>query len=164
MTEENVKAAFAGESQAHVKYLNFAEKAAEEGKQNAARLFKAASYSEQVHASNHLRVLEAIASTAENLSDAAAGEKFEVDEMYPAYIVVADDQQEKDARRSFNYAFQTEKAHLEFYDRACEAVKAGGDATIGELWVCNVCGLTMEGEPPDKCPICGNPKANFVKF
>ena len=164
MTEENAKAAFAGESQAHMKYLNFAEKAEEEGKENAARLFKAASYSEQVHASNHLQVLNGIASTDDNLAKAASGEKFEVDEMYPAYIAVADLQEEKGAKQSFHYAFETEKAHLAFYDRARAAVASGGDAPIGELWVCNRCGFTMEGDPPDKCPLCGNPKVNFVKF
>ena len=164
MTEENAKAAFAGESQAHMKYLNFAAKAEEEGKGNVARLFRAASYSEEVHASNHLQVLSGISTTAENLAEAAGGEKFEIDEMYPAYIAVADLQEEKAAKQSFHYAIEAEKAHLAMYRKAHEVVVSGGDAPIGELWVCNKCGYTMEGDPPDRCPVCGNPKANFVKF
>ena len=125
---------------------------------------QAASYAEQVHASAHLRVLEGIGSTSDNLSEAADGEKFEVDEMYPAYMAVADDQNEDSAQSSFNYAYKTEIAHLELYDRSKKAVDQGGDASIDALYVCDYCGFTMEGDPPDKCPLCGNPKKNFVKF
>jgi nitrite reductase (NADH) large subunit len=164
MTEQFMKDAFAGESQAHMKYLNFAKKAEEEGKANVARLFKAASYSEQVHASRHLSVMEGVEGTAENLAGAAGGEGFEIDEMYPAYIAVAIEQDEPEAQESFNHAMQTEKVHQELYTRAKKAVDAGGDANLAELWVCDFCGFTMEGEAPDKCPLCGNPKKNFVKF
>lgn len=164
MTEQLMKEAFAGESQAHMKYLNFAIKAEEEGKDNVARLFRAASYAEQVHASRHLSVMEGVGATEENLAAAADGEGFEIDEMYPAYVAVAIDQGEPEAQESFNHALQTEKVHRELYQRARKAVQAGGDAVIDALWVCDFCGFTMEGEPPEKCPLCGNPKKNFVKF
>jgi nitrite reductase (NADH) large subunit len=164
MTEQFMKEAFAGESQAHMKYLNFAKKADDEGKDNVARLFRAASYSEQVHASRHLSVMDGVGDTAENLAAAAGGEGFEIEEMYPAFISVAIEQDEPEAQESFNHAMQTEKVHQELYKRAKKAVDAGGDANIDALWVCDFCGFTMEGDPPDKCPLCGNPKKSFVKF
>ena len=164
MTAANVKDAFAGESQAHMKYLNFAEKAAEEGKDNVARLFRAASYAEQTHATAHLEVLHGIGTTAANLDEALAGEAFEIAEMYPAYIAVAIEQGEIEAQESMNHALQVEKQHHALYSRAKEAVQAGSDVTLGELWVCNYCGFTAENEAPGKCPICGNPRKNFVKF
>lgn len=164
MTEANVKDAFAGESQAHMKYLNFAEKAAEDGKDNVARLFRAASYAEQTHATAHLEVLKGIGATADNLEEALAGESFEIAEMYPAFIAVAVEQEETDAQESFNHALQVEKQHHALYARAKEAVQAGGDVALGDLWVCNYCGFTAENEAPGKCPLCGNPRKNFVKF
>jgi rubrerythrin len=164
MTKENLKAAFAGESQAHMKYLNFAEKAAEEGKANVARLFRAASYAEQTHASAHLETLQGIGSTAENLAAAFGGESFEIEEMYPAFISVAIEQDEPAAQESMNHALQVEKIHQALYAQAKDAVDAGKDADLGDLWVCNYCGFTAEGEAPGKCPICGNPRKNFVKF
>lgn len=164
MTEENVKAAFAGESQAHMKYLNFAVKAAEEGKSNVARLFRAASFAEQVHASSHLEVLGGIGSTAENLSEAAYGENFEVEEMYPAFMIVAEDQEEFEAHQSFGNAYEAEKQHHEFYLKAKEAVDAGRDVDLGIINVCSVCGCTLEGEAPNKCPVCGAKKEKFVQF
>ena len=164
MTESNVKDAFAGESQAHMKYLNFAVKAAEEGKDNVARLFRAASYAEQTHATAHLEVLHGIGTTADNLNEALAGEGFEIAEMYPAYIAVAIEQGEAEAQESMNHALQVEKQHHDLYTRAKEAVQAGDDVSLGDLWVCNYCGFTAEGEAPGKCPLCGNPRKNFVKF
>lgn len=164
MTEENVSAAFAGESQAHMKYLNFAEKAKREGKANVARLFAAASYAEQVHASAHLRVLSGVGSTAENLAAAAGGEGFEVEEMYPAFIAVSEAQGEKAATTSFNRAVEAEKVHRALYLRAKESVDAGQDAEIGQVWVCSVCGYTEEGELPDNCPLCKAAKDRLTIF
>lgn len=164
MTEENVKAAFAGESQAHMKYLNFAVKAADEGMTNVARLFRAASFAEQVHASAHLEVLGGIGSTADNLAEAADGENFEVEEMYPAFMVVAEDQEEFEAHQSFANAYEAEKQHHEFYVKAKEAVNAGSDVDLGIINVCSVCGCTLEGEAPKRCPVCGAKKEEFVQF
>lgn len=164
MTEENLQASLAGESQAHVKYAAFAEQAEKEGQPNVARLFRAASYSEQVHATAHLRTLSGIGASADNLAAAAGGENFEIDEMYPAYIAVAQLQGEKGAERSMHRALETEKVHATLYKAAHEAMATGQDASTQLLWVCPVCGFTMEGEPPDRCPLCNTPKDRFQKF
>ncbi len=164
MTEENLKAAFAGESQAHMKYLNFAKKAEAEGKSNVARLFRAAAFAEQAHASFHLEVLGAVGSTSQNLAAAMAGENFEVQEMYPAYMAVADAQDEDGAYEAFEYAMKAEVQHHDLYQRAKQAVDAGGDPQLDAIQVCSFCGHTVEGEAPDKCPVCGSPKKDFVRF
>jgi len=164
MTEENVKAALAGESQAHIKYLAFADKATADKLPNIARAFKAAAYSEQIHATNHLKTLRGIGTTADNLNVARAGENFEVEEMYPAYINVAEAQGEKLAITFLNYAFEAEKVHGEIYKRAQETVAKGQDLPAGPIHVCGVCGFTMEGIAPDKCPVCGSPKDKFTTF
>ena len=164
MTEENLKAAFAGESQAHMKYLNFADKAEKEGKPNVARLFQAASFAEQIHASNHLKALEGVQGTAANLGAAHGGETFEIDQMYPAYMKVAEAQGEQKALRSMTWAIAAEKVHAKLYADAKQSVEAGQDAAAVDIWVCTACGFTMEGVPPDKCPVCGASKEKFRKF
>jgi rubrerythrin len=155
MTEEFLKAAFAGESQAHMKYLAFADKADKEGKPNIANLFRAIAYAERVHATNHLKALEGIGSTADNLVAAKSGEDFEVDEMYAAYLEVAKMQDEKKAVRSMEFAADAEKVHSDLYAAAKAAVDAGEDLASAKAWVCPVCGwTTTDGEPPEKCPVC----------
>jgi len=163
-TETNLQAAFAGESQAHMKYLNFAYNAEKDGLPNVARLFQAASFSEQIHASNHLRALEGIQGTAANLGGALGGETFEVEHMYPDYIAVAEKQGEKKALRSMNAALEAEKVHAKLYSAAKQSVAAGKDVAAVDIWVCTACGFTMEGEPPEVCPVCKAPKAKFRKF
>ena len=164
MTEENVKGALAGESQAHIKYLAYSEKAAAEKLPNISRAFKANAYAEQVHATNHLKTLGGIGTTKDNLDAAVGGENFEVDEMYPAYIVVAQAQGEKTAEMFFNAAMAAEKVHAGIYRTARAAVDSGRDIAFAPIHVCSVCGFTMEGDAPDKCPICGAPKDKFVTF
>ncbi|MGE5620416.1 MAG: rubrerythrin family protein [Sphingomonadaceae bacterium] len=164
MTEENLKASFAGESQAHVKYLAFAERAEREGLPNVARLFRAASFAEQVHATRHLQVLKGIGSTLDNLSAAIDGETFEFEEMYPSYMAVADAQGESTAFKSMQRANEAEKVHAQLYTRAKEAAAASRDVEMGPVVVCQACGYTAEGEAPDKCPLCGASKERFSKF
>jgi len=164
MTEENVKAALAGESQAHVKYAAFAGKAETEKLPNVARTFKANSYAEQVHASNYVKILGGLGTTKDNLAAAAGGESFEIAEMYPAYVVTARNQGEKAAETYFNYALEAEKVHHGMYQAAAESVAAGRDIAFKPIHVCSVCGFTMEGDAPDKCPVCGAPKDKFVTF
>ncbi len=164
MTEENLKAAFAGESQAHMKYLVFADHAEQDGKPEIARLFRAVAFAEQVHATGHLKVLGGIGDLVENLDTAIAGETFEVHEMYPAYIAVAEVQDEKSARRSADWALQAEKVHAGLYARAKEAAFSNQDIQLGPMYVCSLCGWTGEGEPPDKCPLCGAKKDKFRVF
>jgi rubrerythrin len=164
MTEENVKAALAGESQAHVKYAAFAEKAAAEKLPNIARAFKANSYAEQVHATNYLKILGAIGTTKDNLDAAVGGESFEIAEMYPTYIVTAQSQGEKPAETFFGYALAAEQVHAGIYRTARAAVESGRDIDFKPIHVCGVCGFTMEGGAPDKCPVCGAAKDKFVAF
>lgn len=164
MTEENVKAALAGESQAHVKYAAFAERAEAEKLPNVARAFRANSYAEQIHATNYLKTLGAIGSTKDNLAAAVGGESFEIEEMYPAYVLVAQSQGEKTAEMFLNAALAAEKVHAGIYRAAQAAVAAGRDIDGTAIQVCSVCGFTVEGEAPDKCPVCGAPKDKFVKF
>jgi rubrerythrin len=164
MTEKNVGDAFAGESQAHLKYLIFSKRAEEENKPNIARLFRAVSFAEQVHATGHFKILGDLGSTVENLQNAIDGENFEVEEMYPAHDAVAKLQGEKDAIRSIHYAIEAEKNHAAMYLEARQAAKEGKDVELGAIHVCPVCGYTVEGNAPDSCPVCGAPRAKFVKF
>lgn len=164
MTEENIKSAFAGESQAHMRYLIFAKKAEEEGFANVARLFKAIAFAEQVHATNHLKVLNGMNSSEQNLQVAIDGETFEVEEMYPAYHEVAKLQGEKAAQRSTDWALQAEKIHAAMYEKAKQAAEGGKDVEMKEVFICEVCGYTVEGGAPDRCAVCGAPKNKFRTF
>jgi len=164
MTKENLQAAFAGESQAFMKYTAFAAQAAREGKPNIARMFEAIAYAEQVHALNHLKELGEICSTADNLQVAIDGENFEVDEMYAAYLSVARDQEEKGAIRTMTYAMEAEKIHAEMYADARQKALVGQDIEAGEIYICPVCGFTHVGEPPERCPVCKVKKESFKVF
>ncbi len=164
MTKANLEAAFAGESQAHMKYLIFADVAEKEGKPKIAKLFRAIAYAEQVHATNHFKELGNVGKTPENLQSAIEGETFEVEEMYPAYDAVAKLQGEKGAERSIGYAVEAEKLHAKMYADAKAKAEADADAEVESVYVCPVCGYTAINEAPDKCPVCGVPKEKFVKF
>ena len=164
MTQANLEAAFAGESQAHMKYTIFADKAEKEDYPEVARLFRAIAYAERVHATNHLRELGVIDNTAANLETAFNGENYENTEMYPAFDVVAKLQEEKRARRSIHYALEAEKIHEALYIEARESVLVGKDIASAPVFICPVCGHTIIGEAPDKCPVCGLPKAKYHEF
>jgi len=164
MTKTNLQAAFAGESQAHLRYLVYGDMAEREGLPNVARLFRAASFSEQIHATNHLRALGGANASVKNLEVALGGENFEIAEMYPAYVEVAKLQDEKAALTSMQRALEAEKVHSQLYAQAKGAAEAKKDVELKDMYVCEVCGYTMEGEAPDRCPICGAPRARFRKF
>ncbi|MGI6036869.1 MAG: rubrerythrin family protein [Limnochordia bacterium] len=164
MTKANLINAFAGESQAHMRYYIFADQAEKEGKPNVARLFRAIAYSEQVHATNHFKVLGELGDTVENLGKGIAGENFETVEMYPAYGVVADHQGEKDAYRVFNWAREAEEVHEQMFVEAQNAVKAGRDLEIEDVHICSLCGFTTWDDIPERCPICGAGPAKFRTF
>ncbi len=163
-TEENLKAAFAGESQANRLYTAFARAAEAEGFPHIAKLFEAAAEAETVHALNHLRVLGQVKTTADNLSTAITGETYEFTKMYPQFIEEAKKDGNKAALQSFDYANKVEKIHANLYQKAIDAVKTKKDLPKTELHVCPVCGNTFEGDAPDNCPICGTPKAKFMKI
>ncbi len=163
-TKENLKAAFAGESQANRRYLAFAKMAEQEGKPNIAKLFRAAAEAETVHAHNHLRVLGEIKSTQENLEAAVKGENYEHSDMYPKFIEEAKQEQETDAVRTFEHANEVEKIHENHFRKAIEAVQAGKDLEDQPVYVCPVCGNTFLGEKPDLCPICSTPGTRFMEM
>lgn len=160
-SHDDLKAAFAGESQANRKYLAFADKAEKEGYPQAAKLFRAAAAAETIHANSHLRALGEIKSTAENLEAAASGENYEWTEMYPAFIKDAEAEADKVALFSFNKANDAEKVHEKLY-RDMKATLDKGE--VFDYFLCPVCGYIEKGSAPDKCPICGAPKERFEKF
>jgi len=162
-TSENLKAAFAGESQANRTYLAFAQKAEKEGLPQIAKLFKAAALAETVHALNHLEIIGKTKSTLENLNTAVSGETFEFDEMYPEFIEVAKQEENKRAVWSFNVANKVEKIHAGLFSKAAKSLESKKEFINTDYYVCNVCGNTVEGSAPDKCPICGVLKERFEK-
>ncbi|MEM3061871.1 MAG: rubrerythrin family protein, partial [Candidatus Bathyarchaeia archaeon] len=142
----------------------FADKAEEEGFSNIARLFRAISYAERVHAGNHYRVLGNIGITSENLQVAIDGETYEVEEMYPVFNQVAKFQEERGAESSTNWALRAEKIHASLYQKAKQAALEGKDIRIGKIQICSLCGYTVEGEAPERCPICNATKDKFKEF
>ena len=161
-TLEHLKAAFAGESQANRKYTAFAQKAEEEGYPQIAKLFRAAAHAETIHALNHLKAMNGVGSTQANLEEAIGGENYEVVSMYPQMIEDASSEGEKQALRSFRYAWEVEKVHEELYRKALAALGETGESY--DYYVCPVCGYTHARNAPDKCPVCGAPATRFQKI
>ena len=160
-TSENLQEAFAGESQANRKYLAFAKKAQQDGFPQVAKLFRAAAEAETVHAHAHFRVMGGIKGTEENLQAAVEGEGFEFQEMYPKFVSEAEAEGNQPAAYSFKNALAVEEIHHGLYGKALEAVKSGSDLPETKIFVCSICGNTVEGAAPDKCPICGASKEQF---
>jgi rubrerythrin len=160
-SEENLREAFAGESQANRRYLAFAQAADKEGFPQAARLFRAAAEAETVHAINHLRALKGIKSTKENLQEAVGGETHEFRSMYPDMIEAAKKEGNRDAERTFNWANEVEKVHAALYQKLLDNPAAKDSYPY---YVCPVCGYTSEKEAPDKCPVCGTTGKMFKKI
>ena len=160
-TEENVLSAFAGESQANRRYLFFAEQAEKEDLKQVARLFRAAADAETVHARNHLRVVQGIKSTTENLQTAIGGENHEFTEMYPGFIEQAEAEGASKAKDSFDLANQVEEIHHGLFTTFLDKLEKGETMEEKPIYVCQYCGNTVEGEAPDKCPVCNAPKKMF---
>jgi len=160
-TQENLQSAFAGESQANRRYLFFAEKAEKEGHPQIARLFRAGAEAETVHARNHLEAMGGIGSTKDNLKEAIQGENYEFTKMYPGFIEQAESDNNKRARITFGYANEVEKIHHGLYQKALEALEAGQQLKDEPYFVCPVCGYTVAGEAPERCPVCGTPGNRF---
>lgn len=168
MTSTNLKSAFGGESMAHMRYLAWGDHALKEGFPNVKNLFVAIAYAEQVHAHNHFKELKnevgdaavtagagfGLTTTSENLQGAIDGENYEVEQMYPAFIAVAEMQGEKGSLRSFNYAMEAEKTHAVLFGEAKAAVDKGVDFDQDTVHVCTVCGHTLTGDLTDPCPVC----------
>ena len=176
MTESNLHNAFAGESQAHMRYTIYSEVAEAEGYPNVARLFRAIAFAERVHATNHLRRMPVqegsfsggnpygIGDTSKNLQSGIDGETFEIQEMYPTYKMIAEEQDEPAAETSFEWALEAEKIHAKMYEEAKKRVDEGEDIELDSVQICSQCGYTTEGEAPDECPICGASKEEFEEF
>jgi rubrerythrin len=162
-TADNLKEAFAGESQANRKYLAFAKKAESEGYHQIAKLFRAAAEAETVHAHAHFRVMKGVGSTIENLQAAVAGEGYEYQKMYPEFLKAAEDEKNQPATVTFKNALAVEGTHYKLYSDALAALKAGKDLSAGSIHVCPVCGHTVWGGAPDRCPVCGTPKDRFFE-
>lgn len=161
-TLENLKDAFAGESQAFQKYSAFAKQAEKEGLTNIAKLFRTAAEAERVHAEGHFKAMEGVGSTVENLQAAIGGETYEFTEMYPPMLEQAVAENHK-AKRMFAYAVEAEAVHAKLYAMALEAAKEGKDLEVGEIYLCPVCGHIEFSAAPEKCPICNLPAEKFVK-
>ncbi|NVO67212.1 rubrerythrin family protein [Methanofollis tationis] len=162
-TLENLKAAFAGESQANRKYLSFSQKADEEGFKNVARIYRAASRAEEIHARRELSVMGGVRSTAENLKESIEGETDEFTEMYPRFVEEAKKEGNSEAAITFTHAMKAEEVHAGLYKRALEAVSAGKDFDSAEVFLCPVCGNVEIGAAPERCPICGVPGTKFLR-
>ncbi len=160
-TEQNLKDAFSGESQANRKYLAFAQKAEAEGHAQIARLFRAAADAETVHAINHLRELGGIQSTDKNLNAALSGESYEFQMMYPRMIDDARAEGNHGALRTFTLANEVEKVHAALYEKALNNLDKSVET---DYHVCQVCGYTVEGEAPDECPVCKAKKPSFKRI
>lgn len=160
-TADNLEQAFAGESQANRKYLAFAKKAEAEGHKQVAKLFRAAADAETVHAHAHLRVMQGVKDTAQNLQAAIDGEGYEYQRMYPQFLEEAQNEGNQAAAVSFKNAMAVEEIHHGLYTQALQSVKNGKDLPQTRIFVCEVCGNTVLGEAPDKCPLCGVPREKF---
>ena len=160
-TIENLKEAFAGESQAFQKYTSFAEAAEKDGKPNIAHLFRTTAQAERIHAAGHFKALEGVGSTVDNLKAAIGGETYEFEEMYPPMLEQAEKEGHK-AKRMFKFAVGAEEVHAKLYALALEAAAKGEDLTETEFHLCPICGHIEFGKAPESCPICGAPEARFV--
>lgn len=159
-TLTNLMDAFAGESQANRKYLAYSKKAAAEGNTNAAKLFKAAAEAEAIHAQRHLEVAKKIKTTSENLEDAVKGETYEFESMYPGFLEIAQEEDNKAAIQIFTYAMEAEKVHAKLYKEALENI----ENTEEEFYyLCPVCG-NIEKYIPEKCTICNVVGSKFIKY
>lgn len=160
-TTENLKEAFAGESQANQKYRAFAKKAAKDGMPNIAKLFETTAEAERLHAEGHLSALEGIGSTIDNLKTAIGGETYEFESMYPPMLEQAEKEGHK-AKRMFKYAVAAEAVHAKLYKLALEAAEKGEDLDVSEFYLCPVCGHIEFGKPTEKCPICNLPADKYI--
>jgi len=174
-TLANLQAAYNGESNAHAKYLIYAERADAEGYGAVASLFRAAARAEEIHANNHAKVIRSmgaepeatietpeVGTTAENLASAIKGESYERDTMYPEFLAAARAEGNRDAIQTFNYAKTAEAEHAKYYGEALANLEslAGSDAVT--YWVCSVCGYTTTIVDFTKCPSCFESKDNYV--
>jgi rubrerythrin len=163
-TIENLKAAFAGESQARNKYNYFAKVARKEGFQYVAQVFDETADNEMQHAKDEFKLLAGIGSTADNLKKAIEGEHYEVTTMYPEFAQQAREEGFKEAAVLFEQIAKVEKQHLDRYQKLLEMVESEAvyKRETSVKWTCQKCGYVHEGKtPPGKCPACKHPAEYF---
>ncbi len=163
-TEQNLKAAFSGESEARNKYTYFAKQAKKEGYVQIGKLFEETANQEMVHAKLWFKLLNGLNSTEENLLAAAEGENWEWTDMYKNFALTAQEEGFKEIAFLFNGVAAIEKEHEERYRRLLENLKTGQvfEKETEQVWVCNVCGLVHRGKKAlEMCPVCMHPKAHF---
>ena len=160
-THDNLKEAFAGESQAFQKYTSFAEAAQKDGLPDIARLFRTTAQAERIHAAGHFAALDGVGSTVDNLKAAIGGETYEFEQMYPPMLEQAVAEGHK-AKRMFKFAVEAEEIHARLYKRALDAAANGEDLDTDKFYLCPVCGHIEFGKAPEKCPICGVPASKYV--
>ena len=179
-TFEDLRTAFNNESTAAEKYAKFAQKATEERYDTVAKLFDAAAKSENIHALNHGKVLEKygqsigaaeigtyeVKTTAENLKTAILSETYEMQTMYPGFIRIAENEKAPDAARTFTWAWNAEKKHLNYYRQAGAAILKGNQAGLSFDWyVCPICGNTFNAtDLKESCDFCLTKQANFIGY
>jgi len=161
-TSENLKEAFAGESQAFQKYTAFAKKAEQDGFPNIGRLFRLTAEAERIHAEGHFKSMDGVGPTTDNLQAAINGETHEFSTMYPPMVEQARKEEHK-AKRMFGYAVDAEAVHARLYTEALKAAKGGRDLGVTDFYLCPTCGYIEFGKAPEKCPICGALGTKFVK-
>ena len=163
-TEQNLKDAFAGESQARNMYTFFAQVARKEGYHYIAKIFEETAENERRHAKDEYTLAYGLGDTAACLAKAAEGEHYETTDMYPNFAKVAEEEGHKEAMVLFRMIAKVEAHHRDRYKRLLEMVKNGTvfkrDTPI--KWKCSVCGYIHEGkEPPAKCPCCKHPREYY---
>lgn len=159
-TLNNLMEAFNGEAQANRKYLAYSKKAEKDGNLNAAKLFRAASDAETLHALKHFEVAGKISTTSDNLKDAVAGETHEYKEMYPDFVKEAEAAGNKAAVMTFSFAMKAEEVHARLYQEALENLDETEEVFY---YLCPVCG-NIEKFQPERCSICGVPGDKFIKY
>jgi len=163
-TEENLNAAFAGESMARNKYTFFAKVARQEGYHYIARLFEETAENEMQHAKEEFKLLGGIGNTIANLKEAIEGENYETTQMYPDFAKAAREEGNTQAAILFEQIAKVEAVHRDRYQRLLDMVESGMvyKRETATKWKCLKCGYVYEGtEPPAKCPCCKHPKEYF---
>ena len=163
-TKDNAADAYAGESQANRKYKIFSEKADAEGYSNVAKLFRAASEAEGIHAKRLLFLLQQVNSTEDNLKKSIEGETSEYTTMYPSFIKEAEKENDPEAITIFTHAMKAEEVHAANYGKALKAVAGGDDLEVSKVLLCPVCGNIEFNSAPESCPICGVPGRMFKEI
>ncbi len=163
-TEQNLKAAFAGESQARNKYTYFASVARKEGYEQIAAIFQETADNEKEHAKLHLKALGGIGDTAANLKEAASGENYETTDMYPRMAREAREEGFEDIASMFEGIGKIEAEHRRRYEALLKNLQTGAvfQKKAKVRWRCRNCGFTYEGDKAvDRCPVCGHPRSFF---